>query len=810
MKKAFIALIITETLFGESVSKITVESQTVKEKTSSDQYVTQEEIEKSISANGDIGSLLQINPNVTVEDNRNNYDSVEPVKIEINGGKYYQNSFMLDGLSNDSLLDPSSTNSKYDVSGNENDLFIDLELIESVNVYDSGISAEYGEFSGGVIDVKTKRATGSPYGKIYYKYTDTSLANFHIKREDKYQEAKKPSFEKKFFNGTYSTPIDDESGMIFSYSSKYGKSPQSYLGGIKNLSNQSKNIFTKYSRYLDDDGIIDVTLNYSPYSKEGITGTYIKDGEYTIEGGGLSLKGNYEKFFDQWTMNSSFAFKNTQNTRSTKTDYLKYWKKSNQTPWGKEPSESSGVPLAVEGSWGDLKKSQRSFLGKIQFKKSLDYQKIKTGIDLKQIQGTYHRKSDLTIYRDPTYAKGIKCNGYTQDCIEGDQYFSRKDIYQKEKLSVTMGHIGGYAEDNIAIRNFNIIGGIRGDYNTYLKNFDIAPRLNTEGKFFKGKTKIFGGINRYYGKSFLAFKLREARIPYRSEYRSSSGGELNAIGLPADNNPSIWSTSADKDSEKYVYSDLNTPYTDEKVLGISQILYNHVIKSKVVYREGRDQFMAEKGKRKSFTRPDGNVVYYAPIVTNNNGESSTDVFSITIRNLEKISLLNSQFTYILSYRDMNKKSNFLSYETSEDEVYYGHYNEETYKRVDIEDGKTPPSYSFAINAETNDFSLGWLKGSLNSSLFFTFKESYTRRTTDKQTVDVVVDKVNESAYIYFDETLDEQYTLDGKFAFNTKFKNKEQLTLLLEVYNLLDEVESDIKDSYQLGRQLYVGAVYKF
>ena len=131
MKKIIPLLILGKVLVAqELLPTIIVDSETLKKKTSLDQHLTSQEIEDIVSSNRDIPSLLKTNPNVKVIEDKTDPSSIEPAKIEINEAKYYQNAFILDGLSADSLLDPNSYNRVDDVEGNENELFLDLDLID--------------------------------------------------------------------------------------------------------------------------------------------------------------------------------------------------------------------------------------------------------------------------------------------------------------------------------------------------------------------------------------------------------------------------------------------------------------------------------------------------------------------------------------------------------------------------------------------------------------------------------------------------------------------------------------------------------
>ena len=95
-------------------------------------------------------------------------------QIAINGAFAYDNIYLVDGVDiNDNLF------------GSANDLFIE-EAVEEVQVLTSGISAEYGRFSGGVVNIITKsggnRFSGSFRANLY-KPDWTSRTPFEIEND---------------------------------------------------------------------------------------------------------------------------------------------------------------------------------------------------------------------------------------------------------------------------------------------------------------------------------------------------------------------------------------------------------------------------------------------------------------------------------------------------------------------------------------------------------------------------------------------------------------------------------------------------
>ncbi len=111
----------------------------------------------------------------------------------ISGAFAFDNVFLIDGVDvNDNLF------------GNANNLFIE-DAIEETQVLTSGISAEYGRFSGGVINAVTKRGGNEFAGSFRVNFTNPSWRDETpieveqgIERQDKLS---------KFYEGTLGGPI---------------------------------------------------------------------------------------------------------------------------------------------------------------------------------------------------------------------------------------------------------------------------------------------------------------------------------------------------------------------------------------------------------------------------------------------------------------------------------------------------------------------------------------------------------------------------------------------------------------------------
>lgn len=837
MKKTVLLSSIVSMMFSQDIMPTIVISDFENSSTLiGSQKLDSQNIDDAIDGNGDIGSVLKTNPNLKVEDKSKGLDSISditPSKIEINGAKYYQNLLMIDGVSSDSLLDPVN-NSKFsvqDVPGNESSMFIDLDLIEEINVYDSAVPAKYGNFNGGVIDVKTKRADFQTHAKIKYKTTSASSSTFNFGTVDSESDAlklesfKEPNFEKKFFSFYFTSPLSEKSTLLASYNYKTSTTPQNTFFELKDTKQINHNLLLKYSYFFDDDSIVDITAIYSPY-EEQLFRENVKNSNFTNKGGGIDLKLNYEKQYKFWDLNSVVSLSQSENTRVDGAKDYKVWRKSNAKNWG-IPTKNDKT-YSIEGNYGNIAKTQETANINLDLESKIfsffqTDNKVSTGFQSSYSNSSYIRDEESYEYTNSDVKSGeLECNGYTQDCIEDDQYFKDRKVYQKENTKVDIANIGIYLDNKVVYKNFEITPGVRADYNTYLQNIDITYRLNASFDFFSdGNSKLFGGVNRYYGKSFLSFKLREARTPYKTEYRSSYHNELNSQDIPAGaDNPTVWGTSANKGDVKYIYSGLKTPYTDEQVIGFKQRVFSSVLLIKYVHRDSKNQFKEVQGEYEAFTRNDGQVGFYKPIITNNHGHSLYSAYSFSLSNIRPIRYKGLRFSYNLSTNiNTQNSTNFNTYDYKDDtlsrEIVI--LNGSAIGFHELPKREEPTKVNLQLVMDNLKFDIFGVSPFLKLSSFLTYTDTYEANILLDQPAsyeEKLPDGGSQRSLVAAYEThkYEPSWNLDLKADLGVIIADKHRLYASLEVQNVFNEVneENIQRNLYDIGRQVWLEVAYKF
>ncbi len=147
--------------------------------------ITQDEVE-ALATSRTLQGIATLSPGV-------NDNSPNTNQLVINGAFAFDNAFMLNGVDvNDNLF------------GSPQDLFIE-DAIEETQVLTSGISAEYGRFSGGVVNAITKSGGNTFSGSLRLNITNPSWTRETPFEEE--NEIERESNINQTWEGTFGGPI---------------------------------------------------------------------------------------------------------------------------------------------------------------------------------------------------------------------------------------------------------------------------------------------------------------------------------------------------------------------------------------------------------------------------------------------------------------------------------------------------------------------------------------------------------------------------------------------------------------------------
>ena len=783
------------------------------------------------TGNGNVTELLKYNPNVQFANESNSSvtpGEIAPDNVSFHGEKFYNNNFMIDGLSNNSTINPGSSAqgimtkpdgfSPTDLpAGDTQSFWVPSDLLESVEVYDSNVSAKYGNFTGGVVDARLKdpdleRASG----KVSWRGTRSAWTRYHIDDSDKdsFYSAndfyKQPKFTKNFYTATFNQPINDSAGFVFSYSRQQSVIPQfhSNMNRWTDQKRLSENYLLKGTWFADNGDIFRLTGMYSPHES-----TYYKPdtkkGGFTNHGGGWRTNLEWEHFADWGKITSLAGYQFEQNKveqeSSTSSTWYRYYKSkdfvSDVINWGTGIAGANSQTATI-GGYGDYGTEKNTTTLKQDAELNpfallgVNHQ-LDAGWEVDMYQATYRRYEDAYVSRGAsTINKNTVCQAGDEFCIDGEQSFKSRTLYPKRSVQGSYNNYAAYLQDSMNFKRLEVTPGVRLQYDDFLKNTTLAPRFAASVDVFGDKTtRLFGGANRYYGQNLLAYKLRNGISTYYIQTRP--------------NTLSPWVTGDKKtNSVDYDISDLKTPYSDELSLGLSQRVLNTVWTVKWVNRKGRDQF-----GRKSITDANGDRFS----VLDNNAKTEGNSWTLTAEPISPWHWALADVSWSLGANITNNKSSSQAwYDTTDNDNKKVIFDNKLMDAADMDalDYNTPWNAFINVNTWLPTLNLNW-----NQTFRYTAGyKGYTTETVTCPNAGLPCGGYEGDATRYDETRFNDYFTWDWRFAWRQPTFENQSVELTLDVLNVLDTVieanqtgkASSKKMTYKTGRQFWFGVAYSW
>ena len=579
--------------------------------------------------NGNLNDLLGVLPGVQYGESAYKADQVsniKPPEVSVAGSYGQQSGYSIDGINNNSKLNTSNAtadrNLLQDVVGHSQEVFINLQMLDEVTVYDSNIPAKYGQFAGGLVLAQTKNAEQkTQYGFSYRQTADSFVKyqRFYAPNFDGDDTLRIPDFGKRDFNAYYSTPINDKSGISAQFQVLESKESYDQLGTYRQQLQKNYNAMVKYHNHLSTNDLVTVSLLYAPFEGNYFD-TNALNSDYKTTGGGQVINGNWEANRGWGDFDSKFSWRRSTNDKDTSPVRL-LWANAEGKSWG-EYKESS---VSVEGGYGDIEKVQDTFTFSQDFvlnakRHRWGYQQFNVGYKLEHQHTQFNRLEDSVIYNGVVISPDINCNGYTVDCVETGfhrpiseietelgrpfdfsnpqdvflynenlaqtgQYFQRRQVSPKGDAEAKVNYLSMYIEDEIDWGRLTAVVGLRYEYNDFFKNHTLAPRARFKYDLNSDATQALTlGLNRYYQGDVASYKLNQAMTPMREEVRKV----LN-------NRPGQWEAAKLNSGYRYEYENTKTPFSDELTLAYRAQLFGGTVEAKWLTRESKDSINRVKG-----------------------------------------------------------------------------------------------------------------------------------------------------------------------------------------------------------------------
>lgn len=747
------------------------------------------------AGNGNISDLLRLLSGIQFSDQFDSSETageIRPSLLSISGGKVYQNNFRIDGIGNNSLLDPTADNptATNDVPGHPQAMFLNSRLVDQVAVYDNNVPVRFGGFAGGVVDVRTRDPKdvfgGTAYGRTTrnewtdFKIADDQRAGF----EASSSEAHQPRFRKYDVGMEVDIPLSPRTGLLAAYSTLYSRIPLYLLGTLEDQRRRSENYLLKLVHRLTPAQKFTLEILHSPYREDH----FIKDTNnsgYVIRGGGSSLAGKYVLQYGRGHLEWHGAISRSENSREAPAEFFN-WANSPSKNWG----DLAGLSSSREGGFGDIRKTQQSVeLGLDWLSDLLNVgawgHQLNAGVEWDRTRAKFDRRETSYNYATAKLDSTVTCDPTDPACEDGEQWLSRRNSYRAGSVSATISQLALYLEDRQQLGRLEVRPGLRLSYDDFMENADLAPRLGVAYDLFgAGKSVLVGGWNRYYGQTLLTYKLREAIPPVATETRVLDGTTPGPWTLQ----PSVIPPLATS------YSSLRTPYQDEIVAGFDQIIGGGTARFRYLHRNGYDEFARQTDP---YDPANSGAQRYARL--NNNGRSHYESCRLEWEGKWASQELVVNVSYQKSSTTNENYDETLTADDLTDLVYYGggllHVDE-------------LPRKDFNRNWVGNLIYSVRLPRGFRITNVARYRSGY--RALGDSGEDINIDGID---YPVYSEIKRPSATVfDWKLSWSSSRWRGQTLKLTLELYNVFSRRLhlGSAGDEFELGRQFWAGAEYGF
>lgn len=816
-----------------------------------EELIDRRAIENFPGANGDMTSLLKMHPSVrfdTTQQSSNTPGELNPADISINGAKFYQNNFMVDGVSINNDLDPEASsasrndyNGIYDLPSNAFGIALDADLLEEVKVYDSNVPAEYGRFNGGVVDAITRRPREGFHGKASVSMSRSEWTEYHLNGDEISDEefelssdqANQPEFKKLTQRLMLEGMVTENFGLIGNFVRKTSEIPvYSYDGGYQSQGDSRKREQTReidnymLKGFWTPNDRLDLTFSLVDAPAGG---QYYKANQknsgFTIDQGGQTASLQAVWSGDAVTYTNKLSYKMVQTSRDADSNVIKQWRWSQAKNWGNPYRNGalSSTATSYEGGMGDLEQSQTgyeySLKGELQAFDFLNAtHRISSGLEIGYQKARYEVMEDswtastlsLTTASGSTScvtASGAQDDEYCSVSVNATgtaqrQYFRNLNYYRAGEIEVEQTDFALFLQDDIQVGRLSLRPGLRLDGDDYMDKKTLAPRFATSYDFFGDQSSVLsGGLNRYYGRNLFKYRLADGResLLWRATRGASTGNTITDFGTMV--NYGVDDTS---------FRRLDIPYDDEWTVGFAQDLAGLRFDLKYVHRDGHDQVVRARARDLGLEDGDGSSTIANYYTYTNAGESRSETVTLSITPLHNLRFAGTLTTWQLALDWNETESNNSSYEQV--------FSEEVLADEDVYfDGQLMP-YS---ELPTDNFNRPWTARlstvtslpqlNLTWSNFFRYRGAY-EQIFQSNPDSIVIDG---TTYDYYQtEQVRAAPTWDTRIKWEIPTADEQALYVAVDVTNVTDEVNDIVSDSgtlsYEIGRQYWLEVGYTF
>lgn len=689
---------------------------------------SKEELEQTPNSQKTISEFLKVNANIQFSNNNNAAKSqaeIHASDLSIHGALPYNNSFLINGMNINNDINPysntTSANSVNELAGSSQAITINTDLLCSLEVLDSNVSAQYGKFTGGVISAKTcapKTEVGKIHASLSYDYSNSSWNRFNYidaTEEAEFNDPAEKDSQKNYNKQGVSLlsygRLTENLGINFGYTQR-----RSNIDGVSVLADarpynekrQSDNALIELFYDPSDDLSMKFAYQYFQDEKHAFLSNILTDGiEQSSDSHAFNF--NIDKKFNQFTLKQNLSYQEKKNQRESSSNDQYSWNYSDAKNWVTSPATTEGSSGSIYTQQKNLDYNIQAMFNAIEFLNTSHHFNLGTGYS--HIEANWTRPEDFNQY--------FKANKFGTDCLKSDgsiadacdasyvpgqktsgQYSTTKAVFAAGMIDTQQDTWYAFAEDRIQWNDrFEATLGLRFDYDSISKNKNLAPRSAFNYMPFADRRLVLTtGWNRYYDRYLYSFDLQDGITDLKTTYTRP---DID----------SAWGNGKKSSAINVKRSQLNLPYADEWLVGVSGELNNWAYQLKYVHRDYKDQYY--------LMRPDPTDLF-TRIYTNEKSYKSKNI-TFNFNNISSIEAFNAKhrLNIAVNYTDTKRDYN------NADEVELKEFNSVLYNGKITDPSDIPASdFNTPISARLSwNFTPNRLTG-LNISNFLVYNPSY--------------------------------------------------------------------------------------
>ena len=773
--------------------------------------IRQAEIEARSPGSGDVNQLLKILPTVQFDHQdgvgtRSRLQDIRPAEISISGGRAYENMFVVDGVEANSAMDTTNDNPAnfQELAGpSPQSFWFDSNLVGEITVRDSNVSAEYGKFTGGVVQIDT-RAPARRFGATFNASVDTDALVKYVMSQGSRDELAgdplpdKPQFTKYRIGGTVDLPITDRFALLVginhSYASVTYTTGRNYGALPVQRRSISDNYLVKALYDISDATVLTGQFGYTPYVSEYGADTSTDNIVHSKGGGYTGRLGIKHDGTIHWSLDANYAYNESGRTAPPFNYNI-----SSQVENGAFCAANS----CTRGFIGDLNQTQESYglNGKLSIPVGGESH-VRVGFDYDHVRAHRDRPTTAYAYLSTTLNPNIVCSeGNSLTCVTGQYALTTRQTHEAYDVTVNVDTIAAWAEFNGKFGPVDLRVGGRYDHDSFLGNHNFSPRASLTLDLPIQGWSITAGANRYYGRSMVGYAIRD-QVPMQKNYARvfTTSGSQRIYG-------DTWTLSSESNAVRYGLSNLDTPYSDELTAALTARLLGGTARVKGIMRWGKDEFVRTPQETTSGTNALGNPITVRTLFLSNRGRSRYEGVSL-------------EWMRTFGNHTVALNTNFSKTRTTNDD-YMGNYDDTLYGELPVlfngqvttkgeiqyNNNRLNMASPFILNGS---WTARWFRDRLTTNLNLRFRDGFSR--IEDSGVNERVDGVLYDVYEVVRYKASLETNLNAQLILLRD--GDRSVALDMRVSNLLNKVPvrewDDEGQPYQMGRAFWLGVKLKF